>query len=161
MKTPQQAGRYNHAQDPAGSPPKRRPGRTIALSAAAVFVVAVFAVATPPPTASAGPTKVVVGGQDISGPGGGTPICGGVGTGYHIQGGAAFIVLSSDQTQVQEIDLMQVQLGKQWSWAPGRAGNAQVSQSGNHYTITGDIAPSLQGSPSGSPVPFEVDVTCS
>ncbi|MBV8862257.1 MAG: lipoprotein LpqH [Mycobacterium sp.] len=50
----------------------------------------------------------------------------------------------------------------QWGYAPGRPGNAQVTQSGNTYTITGTIPPiDSDGLPSGSPVPFEVDANCS
>jgi hypothetical protein len=54
---------------------------------------------------------------------------------------------------------MQVQLGKKWEYSQGHpaSGNAQLARSGDTYTFTGTI----QAGTGGSPVPFEVDVTCS
>jgi hypothetical protein len=164
MPTPQQAGWNDDSQDPVGSPPKRRRGQTIALSAAAVFVVAVSAVATQPPTAGAATSKTVVDGQDITGKSQGDPQCvaeqGSEGPEYTINAfPSTTIKLSSDQTQILDIELAQADLGKFWSWSPGAPGNAQLTQSGNTYTVTGNIQPIVAQIP-GAPVPFEAEVTC-
>jgi hypothetical protein len=164
MTTPQQAGCFYDAHDPAGSSPKRRPGRTIALSTAAVFVVAAFAVATQPPSAGAATSKTVVDGQDITGKSQGDPQCSaeqaGQGPEYTINAfPSTTIKLSSDQTQILDIQLAQATIGKFWQWGPGRPGSAQLTRSGNTYTITGNIQPIVAQIP-GTPVPFEVEVTC-
>jgi hypothetical protein len=66
MGTSQKAGWNDDSHDPVGSPPKRQRGLTAALSTAAAFVIALSSGVALSPTASAGPTKVVVDGQDIT-----------------------------------------------------------------------------------------------
>jgi hypothetical protein len=110
------------------------------------------------PIASAAPSKIVVDGQDITQNKAADPVCDAQGFSYHIQGNGLFAVLSQDKTQIQDLDLMSI--SKQWGWAPGRPGSVQLTQSGNTYTFTGKIAPSVQGSTLGDPVPFEAHVTC-
>jgi Mycobacterium 19 kDa lipoprotein antigen len=139
---------------PNTAEPKRRRAR-----GAAVFMVALSSVIALSPSAGAAPSKIVVDGQDITANPTSSPICDDQENGFHINGNGLFAVLSSDKTQVQDLDLMS--LSKQWGWAPGRKGNVQLAQSGNTYSFTGSIAPSVQGWPSGDPVPFEADVTCS
>ena len=144
---------------PIGSRPRRRRGRTAGLSVAAAFFVALLAPAIQLPTAGAAPFKVVVNGQDITGRGYSTPSCQDQDNGYQINIGAASVVLSHDRTQVQDLNLLHPP--NQWGWGPGRPGNVQVTQSGNTYTFTGNVPPiDSNGVPNGSPVPFEVDVTC-
>jgi hypothetical protein len=153
MTTSQQAAWPNTAEDPIGSPPKRRHAR-----GAAVFIVALSCAVALSPSAGAAPPKIVVDGQDITANPTSSPVCDDQENGFHINGNGLFAVLSSDKTQIQDLDLMS--LSKQWGWAPGRQGNVQLAQSGNTYSFTGSIQPSVQGWPSGSPVPFEADITC-
>jgi Mycobacterium 19 kDa lipoprotein antigen len=157
MTTSPQSTCANAVHRPAGSSRKQRRRHTLAAWAAAFLAPLSLVVALSAPAAAA-PSKIVVNGQDITQNKAASPVCADQQNGFHIQGNGLFAVLSSDKTQVQDLDLMSV--SQQWGWAPGHPGNVQLTQSGNTYTFTGNIAPSVQGSASGNPVPFEADVTC-
>ena len=83
----------------------------------------------------------------------------------------AVTVTTDDPPQALLVELIGSPENEQWVWAPQPSppdhtfplpGNAVVTKSGKTYTITGNISPTegVDPKPTGSPVPFETNVTC-
>ena len=137
-----------------------------------VSAVAVAALAIAiSPAAHADSAQVIVNGQDITADtaGGGQIVCGyAEGYGIQLSGQNGMVKVRLDYQDRTKVTFVSVSQGQQrWSTQQGQpqTGSATATKTGNSYKVTGTIAPYSPGSNAwdpnvGTPVPFEIDVTC-